>query len=178
MNQITFESLPIHKVVLEGIRDADFKYCTSIQEKTLPISLSGKDIAGQAQTGTGKTAAYLITLFTRLLNNPKPKSKRNGRVAPRALVIAPTRELARQIEIDARLIGGHCELNIMSIYGGMDYEKQRDQIKNGADVLIVTPGRIIDYYKQKLFSLKELEVLVVDEADRMFDMGFILDLRY
>ena len=178
MNQITFESLPIPKVVLKGIRDADFRYCTSIQEKTLPISLSGKDIAGQAQTGTGKTAAYLITLFTRLLNNPKPESKRNGRVTPRALVIAPTRELARQIEIDARLIGGHCELNIMSIYGGMDYEKQRSQIKNGADVLIVTPGRIIDYYKQKLFSLKELEVLVVDEADRMFDMGFILDLRY
>ena len=178
MNQITFESLPIPKVVLKGIRDADFRYCTSIQEKTLPISLSGKDIAGQAQTGTGKTAAFLITLFTRLFNNPKPESKRNGRVAPRALVIAPTRELARQIEIDARLIGGHCELNIISIYGGMDYEKQRNQIKNGADVLIVTPGRIIDYYKQKLFSLKELEVLVVDEADRMFDMGFILDLRY
>ena len=178
MNQIAFESLPIPEVVLKGIRDADFKYCTSIQEKTLPISLSGKDIAGQAQTGTGKTAAFLITLFTRLLNNPKPKLKRKGWVAPRALVIAPTRELARQIEIDARLIGGHCKLTIMCIYGGMDYEKQRNQIKSGADVLIVTPGRIIDYYKQKLFSLKELEVLVVDEADRMFDMGFILDLRY
>jgi ATP-dependent RNA helicase RhlB len=178
LNQTTFESLPIPEVVLKGIRDADFKYCTSIQEKTLPISLSGKDIAGQAQTGTGKTAAFLITLFTRLLNNPKPKPKRKGWVAPRALVIAPTRELARQIDIDARLIGGHCKLTIMCIYGGMDYEKQRNQIKNGADVLIVTPGRIIDYYKQKLFSLKELEVLVVDEADRMFDMGFILDLRY
>jgi len=178
LNQIAFESLPIPEVVLKGIRDADFKYCTSIQEKTLPISLSGKDIAGQAQTGTGKTAAFLITLFTRLLNNPKPKLKRKGWVAPRALVIAPTRELARQIEIDARLIGGHCKLTIMCIYGGMDYEKQRNQIKSGADVLIVTPGRIIDYYKQKLFSLKELEVLVVDEADRMFDMGFILDLRY
>jgi len=178
LNQTTFESLPIPEIVLKGIRDADFKYCTSIQEKTLPISLSGKDIAGQAQTGTGKTAAFLITLFTRLLNNPKPKPKRKGWVAPRALVIAPTRELARQIDIDARLIGGHCKLTIMCIYGGMDYEKQRNQIKNGADVLIVTPGRIIDYYKQKLFSLKELEVLVVDEADRMFDMGFILDLRY
>jgi len=120
----------------------------------------------------------LITLFTRLLNNPKPKPKSTGWVAPRALVIAPTRELARQIEIDARLIGGHCELKIVCIYGGMDYEKQRNQIKEGADVLIATPGRIIDYYKQKLFSLKELEVLIVDEADRMFDMGFILDLRY
>ena len=109
MNQTTFESLPIPEIILKGIRDADFKYCTSIQEKTLPISLSGKDIAGQAQTGTGKTAAFLITLFTRLLINPKPKSKK-GWVAPRALVIAPTRELARQIEIDPRLIGGHCEL--------------------------------------------------------------------
>ena len=178
MNQITFESLPIPEVVLKGIRDADFKYCTLIQENTLPISLSGKDIAGQAQTGTGKTAAFLITLFTRLLNNPKPKPKVKGRVAPRALVIAPTRELARQIEIDARLIGGHCKLSIICIYGGMDYEKQRNQIKSGADIFIVTPGRIIDYYKQKLFSLKELEVLIVDEADRMFDMGFILDLRY
>jgi len=177
LNQTTFESLPIPEIVLKGIRDADFKYCTSIQEKTLPISLSGKDIAGQAQTGTGKTAAFLITLFTRLLTNPKPKPKKAW-VAPRALVIAPTRELARQIEIDARLIGGHCELKIMCIYGGMDYEKQRNQHKGGTDVLIVTPGRIIDYYKQKLFSLKELEVLVIDEADRMFDMGFIMDLRY
>ena len=178
MDQITFESLPIPEVVLRGIRDANFKYCTSIQEKTLPLSLSGKDIAGQAQTGTGKTAAFLITLFTRLLKNPRPKPKERRSPAPRALVIAPTRELARQIEIDARLIGGHCKFSIICIYGGMDYEKQRKQIKDGADILIVTPGRIIDYYKQKLFSLKELEVLIVDEADRMFDMGFIMDLRY
>jgi len=176
LDRITFESLPIPEPVLKGIRDADFKYCTPIQEKTLPLSLSGKDIAGQAQTGTGKTAAFLITLFTRLLKNSKPVRK--GWVAPRALVIAPTRELARQIEIDARLVGGHCKFRIICIYGGMDYEKQRNQIRNGVDILIVTPGRIIDYYKQKLFSLKELEVLVVDEADRMFDMGFIMDLRY
>ena len=176
MNQIAFETLPIPELVLKGIRDADFKYCTSIQARTLPLSLSGKDVAGQAQTGTGKTAAFLITLFTRLLENPKPRRK--GRVAPRALVIAPTRELARQIEIDARLLGGHCQFRILCIYGGMNYEKQRNQIKSGVDILIVTPGRIIDYYKQKLFSLKELEVLIVDEADRMFDMGFIMDLRY
>ena len=178
MDQITFESLPIPEIVLKGIRDADFKYCTSIQEKTLPLSLSGKDVAGQAQTGTGKTAAFLITLFARLLKNPKPKPKGKGLVAPRALVIAPTRELARQIEIDARLIGGHCKFRTLCVYGGMDYEKQRNQIKDGPDILIVTPGRIIDYYKQKLFTLKELEVLVIDEADRMFDMGFIMDLRY
>ena len=178
MDQTTFESLPIPEPVLKGIRDADFKYCMPIQEKTLPISLAGKDVAGQAQTGTGKTAAFLITLFTRLLKNPKPKAHKKGWAAPRALVIAPTRELARQIEIDARLLGGHCNFRIVCIYGGMDYEKQRNQIKEGCDVLIVTPGRIIDYYKQKFFSLKGVEVLVVDEADRMFDMGFISDLRY
>ena len=178
MNQITFESLPIPEVVLKGIKDADFKYCSSIQEKTLPLSLSGKDVAGQAQTGTGKTAAFLITLFTRLLKNPKPQPKEKELVYPRALVIAPTRELARQIEIDAQLLGGHCGFRTLCIFGGMDYEKQRNQIKDGADILIATPGRIIDYYKQKLFSLKRLEVLIIDEADRMFDMGFIMDLRY
>jgi ATP-dependent RNA helicase RhlB len=178
LNQITFESLPIPEVVLKGIKDADFKYCSSIQEKTLPLSLSGKDVAGQAQTGTGKTAAFLITLFVRLLKNPKPKPSGKGLVSPRALVIAPTRELARQIELDAQLLGKHCGFRILCIFGGMDYDKQRNQIKDGADILIVTPGRIIDYYKQKLFSLKQLEVLIIDEADRMFDMGFIMDLRY
>ncbi|MCH8156813.1 MAG: DEAD/DEAH box helicase, partial [Nitrospinae bacterium] len=176
MDQITFESLPIPELVLKGVRDADFKYCTPIQAKSLPIGLAGKDVAGQAQTGTGKTAAFLITLFTRLLKNPTPKP--GGKVAPRALVIAPTRELARQITIDAHLLGGHCNFRIVCVYGGMDYDKQRNQIKEGCDILIVTPGRLIDYYKQKFFSLKALEVLVIDEADRMFDMGFIADLRY
>ncbi|HJO00378.1 MAG TPA: DEAD/DEAH box helicase, partial [Nitrospinaceae bacterium] len=176
MDQIEFESLPIPEPVLKGIRDADFKYCTPIQGKTLPLSLTGKDVAGQAQTGTGKTAAFLITLFTRLLKNPKLKP--SGKIAPRALVIAPTRELARQIDIDAKILGGHCNFRTLCVYGGMDYDKQRNEIKAGVDILIVTPGRIIDYYKQKLFSLKELEVLIVDEADRMFDMGFIMDLRY
>ena len=104
MDQTKFESLPIPEVVLQGIRDANFKYCTSIQEKTLPISLSGKDVAGQAQTGTGKTAAFLITLFARLLNNPKPKPNRKGWVAPRALVIAPTRELAQQTHFKAQKV--------------------------------------------------------------------------
>ena len=178
MEQITFESLPLPEPVLQGIRDADFKYCTPIQSATLPISLAGKDVAGQAQTGTGKTAAFLITLFTRLLTTPPHPAGKKGEVGPRALIIAPTRELARQIEKDALLLGKHCGLNIVCIYGGMDYDKQRNQIKAGVDVLIATPGRLIDYYKQKFFSLKLVEVLVIDEADRMFDMGFIQDLRY
>ena len=177
MELLTFESLPLPEQVLKGIRDANFETCTPIQSKSLPITLGNKDLAGQAQTGTGKTAAFLITLFTRLLeNNTQPLPK--GKVGPRALIIAPTRELARQIEKDALLLGKHCQFRTVCVIGGVDYDKQRNQIKAGVDILIATPGRLIDFYKQKFFSLKMVEVLVVDEADRMFDMGFIADLRY
>ena len=177
MELLTFESLPLPEKVLQGIRDAKFNICTPIQSMSLPITLEKKDLAGQAQTGTGKTAAFLITLFTRLLeNNPSPAP--TGKEGPRALIIAPTRELARQIEKDALLLGKHCEFRIVCVIGGVDYDKQRNLIKDGVDILIATPGRLIDFYKQKFFSLKRVEVLVVDEADRMFDMGFIADLRY
>ncbi len=175
---IEFESLPIPEPVLQGIRDAGFKECTPIQAKTLPISLSGKDVAGQAQTGTGKTAAFLISTFTRLVTHEPMPQKGKQWIAPRSLIIAPTRELALQIERDAQLLGKHCGLKILCIYGGVDYEKQKDSIKKGIDILIATPGRLIDYYKQKLFSLKSVEVVVIDEADRLFDMGFIVDVRY
>jgi len=178
MEKVAFDSLPIPEPVMQGIRDAGFTHCTPIQAMSLPIALSGKDIAGQAQTGTGKTAAFLIAAYTHLLNKPPPPPKGADWVAPRALMIAPTRELALQIERDAIVLGRHTGLRTVCIYGGMDYEKQKDDIKKGVDVLIVTPGRLIDYYKQKLFSLKHVEILVVDEADRMFDMGFIKDIRY
>ena len=175
---VEFESLPIPESVLQGIRDAGFKECTPIQAKTLPIALSGKDVAGQAQTGTGKTATFLISTFTRLLNNkPMPQTGKQW-IAPRSLIIAPTRELALQIERDALLLGKHCGLKILCVYGGVDYDKQKEAIAKGVDVLIATPGRLIDYYKQKLFSLKSVEVMVIDEADRLFDMGFIVDVRY
>jgi ATP-dependent RNA helicase RhlB len=175
---VEFESLPIPEPVLQGIRDAGFKECTPIQAKTLPISLSGKDVAGQAQTGTGKTAAFLISTFTRLLTHDPMPQKGKQWVAPRALIIAPTRELALQIERDALLLGKHCGLKILCVYGGVDYDKQKEAIEKGIDILIATPGRLIDYYKQKLFSLKGVEVMVIDEADRLFDMGFIVDVRY
>jgi len=174
---INFESLPLPEPVLKGIREAEFKTCTPIQSQSLPISLARKDLAGQAQTGTGKTAAFLITLFTRLLEN-KPGLAPKGREGPRALILAPTRELARQIENDSKILGRYCGFKSACIIGGVDYEKQRNQIKSGVDILIATPGRLIDFYKQRFFSLKRIEVLVVDEADRMFDMGFIQDLRY
>ena len=154
MTEPTFDSFPIPEPVLQGIRDAGFKFCTPIQSKTLPLTLAGKDVAGQAQTGTGKTAAFLITIFSHLLKHPIAPPKPGSWVAPRALVIAPTRELALQIEKDALVLGKHCDFKIVCVYGGVDYEKQRDSIKSGADILIVTPGRFIDYYKQKFFSLK------------------------
>ena len=169
-----FAELDLPELVLRGITETGFTDCTPIQEKTLPLSLSGKDVAGQAQTGTGKTAAFLITLFTRLLRNERPEKSKQ----PRALILAPTRELVVQIEKDAQQLGAHCGFTVQAIYGGVDYMKQKNALLDGADVVVGTPGRLIDYLKQKIYSLKEIEVLVIDEADRMFDMGFIADLRF
>ena len=169
-----FSDLTLPDSVRQGLSDAGFIECTPIQEKTLPVALTGKDVAGQAQTGTGKTAAFLLTLFTRLLNQ-----ERQGDIHhPRALILAPTRELVVQIEADAQLLGKHCGLSIQAIYGGVDYMLQRNALREGADVVIGTPGRLIDYLKQKVYSLSHIEMLVIDEADRMFDMGFIADLRF
>jgi ATP-dependent RNA helicase RhlB len=169
---IAFSSLPIAEPVMRGIEAVGFEACTPIQAKSLPISLSGKDVAGQAQTGTGKTAAFLITVFTRLLKHADRKE------GPRALIIAPTRELVVQILHDAQAIGEFTGLTFHAVYGGVDYAKQRETLREGIDVLIGTPGRLIDYFKQRVYSFKHIEVLVIDEADRMFDMGFIADLRY
>jgi ATP-dependent RNA helicase RhlB len=171
-NFMRFEELPIPELVLRGIAETGFSVCTPIQEQTLPITLTGTDIAGQAQTGTGKTAAFLISLFTRLLANEKPAGR------PRALILAPTRELVVQIEADAKQLGAHCGFAVQAIYGGVDYMKQKNALLDGADIIVGTPGRLIDYLKQKIYSLKDIEVLVIDEADRMFDLGFIADLRF
>jgi ATP-dependent RNA helicase RhlB len=171
---VRFEELHIPEKVLEGIRAAGFKECTPVQEKTLPDALRGKDIAAQAQTGTGKTAAFLIAVFSRMLMERQP-----GRgPSPRALIIAPTRELVVQIAAEANLLGGPAGFRIVPVYGGINYLKQRDELAEGVDMLIGTPGRLIDYLKQKVYSLKKTRFLVIDEADRMFDMGFISDLRF
>jgi len=169
-----FNELELPEAVQRGIAATGFTDCTPIQEKTLPIALSGRDVAGQAQTGTGKTAAFLITLFTRLLSQERRGDPRQ----PRALILAPTRELVVQIEKDAQQLGVECGFTIQAIYGGVDYMLQRNALREGADVVIGTPGRLIDYLKQKVYSLGNVEVLVIDEADRMFDMGFIADLRF
>jgi ATP-dependent RNA helicase RhlB len=176
MSPLEFSSLDLPGPGRRGIQDAGFVATTAIQEAALPLALRGKDVAGQSQTGTGKTAAFLIAAFTRCLTHPAPA--RVGVTSPRVLIIAPTRELVVQIEADARLLGAHTGLQILSVYGGIDYNKQRDALRDGCDILVGTPGRLIDYLKQHIWSPGKVEVLVIDEADRMFDMGFIADLRF
>jgi len=159
---------------MEGIRAAGFTECTPVQALTLPDALRGKDIAAQAQTGTGKTAAFLIAVFSRMLAVRPPARG----PSPRALIIAPTRELVMQIHAEAKLLGGPAGFRIVPVFGGVDYLKQRGEISKKVDMLIGTPGRLIDYLKQKVYSLKRTQFLVIDEADRLFDMGFISDLRF
>ncbi len=156
-----------------GLAEAGFVFATPIQEKALPITLAGQDVAGQAQTGTGKTAAFLITIFTRLLRRPRPGRARG----PRVLIIAPTRELVVQIKNDAEALGRHTGLSTLAVFGGLDYRLQRDAVRAVPDLLVGTPGRLIDYERQGATTFKDIEILVIDEADRMFDMGFIRDLR-
>jgi ATP-dependent RNA helicase RhlB len=173
---VDFTGLDLPAPVLEGIREAGFVTATPIQEAALPLALKGKDVAGQSQTGTGKTAAFLIAAYTRLLRAPAPAP--SSPTTPRVLIIAPTRELVVQIESDARQLGRFTPYNIQAVYGGIDYARQRDTLGAGCDVLVGTPGRLIDYLKQHVWSPRKVEVLVIDEADRMFDMGFIADLRF
>jgi len=173
---LEFTTLDLPQPVMRGIRDAGFVVATPIQEAALPLALRGKDVAGQSQTGTGKTAAFLIAAFARCVVHPAPS--KSGPTAPRVLIIAPTRELVVQIEADARLLGAHTGLRTLAVYGGIDYNKQREALRENCDVLVGTPGRLIDYLKQHVWSPSRVEVLVIDEADRMFDMGFIADLRF
>jgi ATP-dependent RNA helicase RhlB len=168
-----FTELNLPEPVRQGIDAVGFTELTPVQEESIPLALAGKDVAAQAQTGTGKTAAFLISLFSRLL-----QSGRETTDQPRALVLAPTRELVVQIWEDAKGLGAFCPFKLQPIFGGVDYDKQRQALKDGVDIIIATPGRLIDYAKQGVFGFKRIEALVIDEADRMFDMGFIKDLRY
>ena len=173
---VRFASLDLEPSILRGIEDAGFEYCTLIQAQSLPAVLAGRDVEGQAQTGTGKTAAFLVGIMNLLLREPRHPDVGSGQ--PRAIVLAPTRELAVQIHRDAEQIGLHTGLRFGVVFGGTGYESQREMLRAGLDVLIGTPGRLIDYFKQKIFHLGAIRVAVLDEADRMFDLGFIKDIRY
>jgi ATP-dependent RNA helicase RhlB len=169
----TFDSFDLPPTVLQGLGDAQFVNCTPIQAQVLPVALAGKDVAGQAQTGTGKTGAFLVTILTRLLalRDRPPK-------LPAAIIVAPTRELASQIHQEAKLIGAHTGLTFAQIVGGVDYQKQAAILKQGVDVVICTPGRIIDYFKQGIFKTAGIKIVVIDEADRLLDLGFAHDMRF
>ncbi len=174
LSDVRFDSLGLDEALMQGVRDTGFEYCTPIQAQTLPVMLAGRDVAGQAQTGTGKTAAFLLGTMQRLLRQPGEENSPQ----PRALILAPTRELAIQIHTDATQLGAHTGLKLGLAYGGTGYQSQREQLEAGVDILIGTPGRLIDYFKQHVFNLRHIQVSVMDEADRMFDLGFIKDIRY
>ncbi|MFT3669836.1 MAG: ATP-dependent RNA helicase RhlB [Pseudoxanthomonas sp.] len=177
LTDITFSSFDLHPALLAGLEAAGFTRCTPIQAMTLPVALAGRDVAGQAQTGTGKTLAFLVAVMNRLLSRPALAERKPE--DPRALILAPTRELAIQIHKDAVKFGADLGLRFALVYGGVDYDKQRELLQKGVDVIIATPGRLIDYVKQhKVVSLHACEMCVLDEADRMFDLGFIKDIRF
>ncbi|MDR2870104.1 MAG: DEAD/DEAH box helicase [Deferribacteraceae bacterium] len=169
-----FTDLGLPTALLHAVHDIGFSYCTDIQAEILPHSLKGIDVTGKAQTGTGKTAAFLLTNLVRLMSQPK-KERRPG--SPRVLIMAPTRELVIQIDKDAQALAKYTGARILPIFGGMDYDKQREALEEHVDIVIATPGRMLDYYKQKVIRLKSVEILVLDEADRMLDMGFLPDVR-
>ncbi len=175
-----FDDFNLADTLKKGVADAGFSFCTPIQASALPIALEGRDVAGQAQTGTGKTIAFLLACCNYLLTTPLPEDKKKSKktATPRALILAPTRELAIQIYKDAETLAQHTGLTLGLIYGGTGYDEQKQILAKGVDILIGTPGRLIDFYKQDLFSLQFIQVAVLDEADRMFDLGFIKDIRF
>jgi len=175
-SDLSFTGLHLPESIARGVADAGFERCTPIQAEALPRALAGLDVAGQAQTGTGKTAAFLVAMFAHLLRYPASADR--PITSPRALILAPTRELAIQIHRDAEILVQYTGLTLGLAFGGVDYDKQRRTLAAGVDVLIGTPGRIIDFFKQHVFGLRHVQVMVLDEADRMFDLGFIKDIRY
>ena len=173
LSDTKFTELNLAPQVVAGLNAMGFEQCTTIQAKSLPVLIEGKDIAGQAQTGEGKTIAFLAATFHHLLQKPAKVEKQ-----PRALIMAPTRELAIQIHRDAIEMAKSTGLRLGVVYGGEGYESQRQELEAGVDILIGTCGRLLDYMKQGIYNLKNIEVVVLDEADRMFDLGFIKDIRY
>jgi ATP-dependent RNA helicase RhlB len=173
-SDLTFTDVDLPDELRRAVSDLGFDRLTRVQAEVLPLSLEGRDVVAQAQTGSGKTAAYLLTVFSRMLATERRSAIEN----PRALIVAPTRELAVQIASDADKLGSHSDFRVHVVFGGIDYKKQRDRFASGVDLLIGTPGRLIDYHRQGAYSLRDTEMVVVDECDRLFDMGFAEDLRW
>ncbi len=173
--QQNFTDFDLPNELNRAIDDLGFTRCTPVQTATLPYSIDGRDIIAQAQTGTGKTAAFLISIITYHLENPELKERVAG--TPFALIIAPTRELVLQITEDAVKLSRHTSMSIVSVVGGIDYEKQKQQLRKAVDIVVATPGRLLDFCRSGIVDLSQVESLVIDEADRMLNMGFIPDVR-
>ncbi|MFB2704350.1 DEAD/DEAH box helicase [Marinobacter shengliensis] len=174
---LRFSDLHLDKRLLDAISKIGFEYCTPIQAETLPWTLACEDLIGQAQTGTGKTAAFLITAIQTLLETPVDEKDRFAS-EPRVLALAPTRELAMQIAKDAEQLCQYTGHNVVTVVGGMNYDKQREQLQNEiVDILVATPGRLIDFLGSQDVFLDQIDILILDEADRMLDMGFIPDVK-
>jgi len=178
LTDVSFTNLHLPEPLARGIADAGFERCTPIQAQTLPRALAGFDVAGQAQTGTGKTAAFVLPALQRLAaSGSRASAGRNGVATPRILVLAPTRELAQQVAEQAVRYGRSLKVNTVCIYGGAPYPIQNRELARGADIIVATPGRLIDHLERGRIDLSALEVLVLDEADRMLDMGFVDDVE-
>ena len=176
LSDVQFESMGLLPKLIQALDKLNYKFATPIQAQALPILLEGKDVAGQAQTGTGKTNAFLLALLNELLTLPEVEDRRQNE--PRAFIVAPTRELVIQIFEDAKVLAKFTDLKIRVAFGGADYNKQRDAIYSGVDLLIGTAGRLKDFLQQGVYSFYAIDCVVLDEADRMFDLGFIDDIRY
>jgi ATP-dependent RNA helicase RhlB len=175
LTETPWTEFALHPKLIAALHACDFQFCTPIQAAAVPLLMKGSDVAGQAQTGTGKTLTFLVGMLQRMLMHPVPAGSAKQ---PRALILAPTRELAIQIQADAAKLQQHVSFSSVSVYGGEGYERQQASLEQGVDVVIGTIGRTIDFYKKGLLKLEHIEILVLDEADRMFDLGFIKDLRY
>jgi len=187
-----FKSLGLSDKILVGVSDAGYEQPTEIQSRAIPPALEGRDVIGRAQTGTGKTAAFALPILERLITTPPIPAggdtrapRRRGRHKPpapgrfvRALVLTPTRELALQIEEAFKLYSAHLDILTLTVYGGVRIDKQISRLESGVDVVIATPGRLLDHMRRKSIRLHHVEVFVLDEVDRMFDMGFVQDVRY
>ncbi len=171
---MSFSSLGLPEPILQGVYASGYCTPTEIQQKAIPMALEGRDIIGCAPTGTGKTAAFVLPILSHFLQNP-PKFRKSG--TPRALILTPTRELALQIEESVSNYGTYTDTQVTAVFGGVSIQNQLRSLKEGVDIVIATPGRLLDHLQRRSISLSQIEILVLDEADRMYDMGFINDVR-
>ena len=183
---MSFESLGLTEPLVRAVREHGYTTPTPIQAQAIPAVLSGGDVMGGAQTGTGKTAGFVLPMLQRLMHKAPagsaapaagPVAGARGRLPIRALILTPTRELAAQVEESVRVYGKHSRLTSMVVFGGVGMQPQVDKLRRGVDILVATPGRLLDHHQQRTLDLSHVEIFVLDEADRMLDMGFIHDIK-